>query len=203
MAVQALETLATRQTIRRFRPGRVSARTAERLIDAAAAAPSAHNRQPWRFCLVWDDEHKRALADRMGARLRADRERDGDDADAIGADVARSRVRIVEAPLVVVVCLTMAEMDRYPDARRARTEHHLAVQSAAMAGQNLLLAAHALGLGACWMCAPLFCPAEVRAALELPADWEPQALVLVGPPAEPGRNKPRKPQDRIVIHRGI
>lgn len=202
MASNALETLATRQTIRRFRPERVSARLAERLVDAAAAAPSAHNRQPWRFCLVWDDAHKRALADRLGARLRADRERDADDADAIGADVARSRARIVEAPLVIVVSMTMAEMDRYPDAPRARREHHLAVQSAAMAGQNLLLAAHALGLGACWMCAPLFCPAEVRAALDLPADWEPQGLVLVGHPAEPGRNKPRKPRDRIVIHRG-
>ena len=51
----------------------------------------------------------------------------------------------------------------------------MAVQSTAMAVQNMLLLAHAEGLAACWMCAPLFCPDTVRAALDLPADWQPQA----------------------------
>lgn len=196
-----LELLARRQTIRRFRPEQVPAGLAERLIDAAAAAPSAHNRQPWRFCLVRDERRRRELADRMGSRLRADRARDADDPAAIDADVERSRSRIVEAPLAIVVCMTMAEMDRYPDRRRAQAERHMAVQSTAMAGQNLLLAAQALGLGACWMCAPLFCPDEVRSALALPPDWEPQGMVLVGHPAEPGRNRPRKPRTSIALDR--
>lgn len=195
-----LELMAGRQTIRRFRDEAVSQEAAAQLIDAAAKAPSAHNRQPWRFCLVWDAARRQALAQRMGQRLRADRARDGDDPAVIDADVARSRARIMEAPLVIVVCMTMAEMDRYPDRRRNRAERHMAAQSTAMAGQNLLLAAHALGLGACWMCAPLFCPREVRAALGLPGDWEPQGMVLVGHPAEAGRDKPRKPCAMISIH---
>jgi nitroreductase len=62
----------------------------------------------------------------------------------------------------------------------------MAVQSVAMAVQNLLWAAHAEGLGACWMCAPLFCAEAVSAALDLPADWQPQALVTVGRPASTG-----------------
>src|ERR1700704_3659263 len=61
-------------------------------------------------------------------------------------------------------------MAPYPDPRRAQAEYLMAVQSVAMAVQNLLLAAHAEGLGACWMCAPLFCGEAVRAALALPAD---------------------------------
>lgn len=197
----ALDVLMRRQTIRRFRPEHVPPDAVLRLVDAAAQAPSAHNRQPWRFCLVQQQAGKAALADTMGRRLRADREHDGTDAATIEADVQRSRARIVEAPLVVVVCLTMAEMDRYPDPKRTQAEHRMAVQSTAMAGQNLLLAAEAQGLGACWMCAPLFCPDEVRSALALPHDWEPQGLVLVGHPAQPGRNRPRKPREEIVVLR--
>lgn len=202
-AVLILEQIVGRRTIRRFQRKRVTLQIAEWLVDVASAAPSAHNRQPWRFCFVWNDARKRVLADRMGARLRMDREHDADDRSTIDADVARSRARIVEAPLVVAVCMTMAEMDRYPDQRRTEAERHMAVQSVAMAGQNLLLAAHAMGLGACWMCAPLFCPREVVGALDLPADWEPQGLVLLGYPAEDGRNKQRKLRVNISIDRGL
>ena len=63
----------------------------------------------------------------------------------------------------------------------------MAIQSTAMAMQNLLLAAHALGLGAAVMCAPLFCQDTVAGTLALPAGWEPQALVTVGFPADGGK----------------
>jgi F420 biosynthesis protein FbiB-like protein len=92
----------------------------------------------------------------------------------------------------------MAEMDRYPDARRQAAERTMAVQSVAMAGQNLLLMAHAMGLGACWICAPLFCPDTVRETLGLPADWEPQGMILVGFPAGPPRAKDRRPFEAFV-----
>lgn len=129
----------------------------------------------------------------MGERLRSDRTRDGDSAAAIEVDVQRSRDRITGAPVAIAVCLTMEEMDAYPDGSRSDAERTMAVQSTAMAGAHLLLAAHAEGLGACWMCAPLFCPHEVRSALALPAAWQPQGLALLGYPAEGGRSRPRKP----------
>jgi F420 biosynthesis protein FbiB-like protein len=200
-SLPALALLASRQTIRRFRPEEVPTALAERLIDAAARAPSAHNRQPWRFCVVRTPQRKLALAESMGQRLRADRERDGDDQAAIEADLQRSRARIVEAPMLVLVCASMEDMDRYPDPVRAHAEQVMAIQSTAMAGENLLLAAAAEGLGGCWMCAPLFCPEEVRSALDLPESWSPQGLVLVGYPAEPGRQRPRKERASIVTFR--
>lgn len=195
------DVLHERQTVRRFRPEPVPGPLVARLVSAATRAPSAHNRQPWRFCVVEARAGRQALAQAMGGRLRADRERDGDDPQAIAADVRRSHERITGAPLAILVCVTMAEMDRYADAARAAAEWLMAVQSTAMAGANLLLAAEAEGLGACWMCAPLFCPDEVRQALKLPADWVPQGLVLLGYPAEAGKFRQRKPLRDVMLLR--
>ncbi len=156
-------------------------------------APSAHNRQPWRFRVLRGAADKAGLADAMGRRLRADRAADDDDAGDIARDVERSRARITQAPVVIAVCLTMADMDSYPDAGRRDAEHTMAVQSTAMAAHALLLAAHAEGLGACWMCAPLFCPETVAETLALPADWEPQALITLGYPGGPVRPGARRP----------
>jgi nitroreductase len=67
-----------------------------------------------------------------------------------------------------------------------------------MAGENLLLAAHAEGLGACWMCAPLFAPDVVRQVLDLPPNWEPQGLVLIGHAAGPTRPRRRRTVDEVT-----
>jgi F420 biosynthesis protein FbiB-like protein len=154
------------------------------MLDAARWAPSAHNRQPWRFAMIESAATKHALATALGERLRADLERDGVPREKIETGVQRSFARITSAPVVIVACLTMRDMDVYPDTRRKKAEWTMAVQSVAMAVQNLLLSAHALGLGACWMCAPLFAPDTVRAVLKLDDDWEPQALITVGYPGE-------------------
>lgn len=73
----------------------------------------------------------------------------------------------------------------------------IAVQSVAMAGQNLLLAIHASGLGACWVCAPLFCPDVVGQELDLPEDWQPQGLITLGYPADAGKPPARHPLDSV------
>jgi F420 biosynthesis protein FbiB-like protein len=190
--------IAGRRTVRRFRPDPVPDAVIAGLIAAAARAPSAHNRQPWRFHILRDASDKARLAAAMGERLQADRTRDGDDDDAIRRDVARSSARIGNAPAVIAVCLTLEDMDRYPDDRRERAEFLMAVQSTAMASQILLLKAQAEGLGACWMCAPLFCADTVGAALNLPASWQAQGLILLGWPAEAGRVRARKPLSEIV-----
>lgn len=191
-AQQAHALLHGRRSIRRYRPQIPPDSVIARLLDSAAMAPSAHNRQPWRYVVIIDTALKARLARAMGARLAADRRRDGDAGVDIQADVERSYRRITGAPVVIVVALTLAEMDRYRDEKRSRAEYLMAVQSTAMATQNLLLAAHAEGLGACWMCAALFCPADVQQALAIPQDWEPQGLLTLGYPAQAGKLKPRK-----------
>jgi len=185
--------IAGRRSIRRYVAGTLDHGLVEQVLSAAAWAPSAHNRQPWRFALLASPAWKERLARAMGERLGADRLADGDDPGAVARDVARSFARISAAPVVILVCLTMVEMDRYPDLRRRDAERLMAIQSTAMAMQNLLLAAHALGLGAAVMCAPLFCGETVAATLGLPASWEPQGLVTLGFPADCGKPPIRRP----------
>lgn len=195
--MEVFEAIRTRRSIRRYDDRAVPRELVEAVLEAARWAPSAHNRQPWRFAVLTARETREALAVAMGSRLRADSERDRLDPALIDADVSRSYARITGAPVILVVCVTLRDMDRYADIRRANAEYLMATQSVALAVQNLLLAAHALGLGACWMCAPLFVPETVREVLHLEPDWEPQALITLGYPAET-KTKSRAELNSIV-----
>jgi coenzyme F420-0:L-glutamate ligase/coenzyme F420-1:gamma-L-glutamate ligase len=190
--------LAGRRSIRRYLELPVARELVDSLLEAATAAPSAHNRQPWRFLVIEAQSTKQRLAQAMGNRLRFDRLRDGDPLDAIEADVSRSHARLTGAPVLVLVCMTMADMDRYADERRNQAERSMGLQGTAMATQNLLFAAHAAGLGACWMCAPLFCPDTVASVLALPPGWEPQAIITLGYPADRGKPFRRRPLSEVA-----
>jgi len=192
--------ITSRRSIRRYLPDAVPPELVETLLTAATWAPSAHNRQPWRFVVINNRETKHKLATAMGQKLRADLTTDHTPETIIAQDVARSYDRLTKAPLLILLCLTMNDMDSYPDPMRQQNEWVMAVQSTAMAGQNLLLAAQAAGLGACWMCAPLFCPEVVQQTLDLPVDWQPQALITLGYPAEV-KEKPRYPLTTRLLYR--
>jgi coenzyme F420-0:L-glutamate ligase / coenzyme F420-1:gamma-L-glutamate ligase len=195
-----LTTILERRSIRRYQPDSISRTVVEQILNAAIWAPSAHNRQPWRFAVIEIAETKERLALAMGARLRRDLAKDGVPEEAIEKDASRSYTRITSAPVLIALCLSMVDMDSYPDEHRSRNEYLMAVQSTAMAGQNLLLAAHEAGLGACWMCAPLFAPDVVSEVLQLPQDWQPQALLTLGYPAET-REKTRHSLEKSVLWR--
>lgn len=190
----------SRRSIRRYTPEPIDPALVESLLHAAMWAPSAHNRQPWRFCVVTSSAAKERLSLLMADAWRADLAGDGAAQEAIERRIAISHARLTGAPVLVVPCVTLADMDVYPDDARNAAERTMAVQSVALACQNLLLAAHAAGLGACWMCAPLFVPALVRQALALPEDWEPQAILTVGYPAEV-KQKDRAPLESRIAWR--
>jgi coenzyme F420-0:L-glutamate ligase/coenzyme F420-1:gamma-L-glutamate ligase len=187
-----------RRSIRRYKETRVENQTLEDILQAALWAPSAHNRQPWRWIILQNEDDRLTLARAMGKALVRTRTADGDDPLAIQKDVERSVERIRQAPVAIVACLDITVLDRYPDSERDHAEYLMAVQSVAMAGQNIMLLAHAEGLGSCWMCAPLFSPASVHEAFEIPEDWIPQGLILLGYPDSQGREPPRKPFKEVV-----
>jgi len=191
--------LRGRRTTRRFEDKPVDVTVMRMIIEAGTWAPSAHNAQPWRFAVVLGYSKKTELADMMGRRWGEDLRKDGIRSDVIEAMVRGSRNSILGTPALIVVCIVMQEMDSYPDERRAELERIMAIQSASACIQNMLLMAHALGLGACWRCAPLFAPEEAKRALNLDAEWEPVALIGVGHPAETPQPPFRKPIEEVSV----
>jgi coenzyme F420-0:L-glutamate ligase / coenzyme F420-1:gamma-L-glutamate ligase len=195
-----IKAIRERRSLRVYQDRPVARELIEQIIEAGSWSPSAHNRQPWRFVVLQDFAIKEKLALSMGARLRTDLEHDHLPEDVISKETSRSYERLTKAPVLILACLTMAQMDVYKDEKRNHNEYVMAVQSVAMAGQNILLAAHDLGLGACWTCAPLFCPDVVSEALDLPQDWQAQGIITMGYPAQE-RKKGREPLETRILWR--
>lgn len=181
-----LRFLSTRRTIRRFRPDPLPRALLEQLLTVAAFAPSAHDLQPWRFVVLESAASRERLGAALTAALRRDMEAEGATEAEIQARCERSRRRLRQAPAVVLLC-------REQLARRGiRPEEELmGIQSVAAAGLQLLLAAHALGLGGNWICWPLYAQRETQVALSLPEFWQPEAMFFLGyadeSPALPSR----------------
>ncbi len=193
--------LRGRRSVRRYAAQPVPADLVDKLLEAAHWAPSAHNRQPWRFVLLNDLVLRRRLAESMAASWQADLLADGADAAVVSRRADLSIERITSAPLAILSCLDLNSLDSYPDPQRQQREWQMGVQSVALACQNLLLAAQQQGLVACWMCAPIFCPDLVQTVLDLPTTLEPQALLTIGfPPDDAPRSKERAPlASRVVV----
>jgi coenzyme F420-0:L-glutamate ligase / coenzyme F420-1:gamma-L-glutamate ligase len=141
---------------------------------------------------------KTRLADRMAEDFERDLRQDGVALEKIQAQIMRSRARITSAPIVILLCLDMSEMDSYPDEKRKQAERTMAMQSVAAAGLQLLLAAHAEGLGGVWVCSPLFAQETIQKTLNLPEAWEPQGMFFVGYADGSPKNKEMKELPNIV-----
>ena len=113
----ALETIFSRTSIRTYQDRTVEPQKIELLLRAAMSAPSARNRRPWAFIVVDNKALLRQLADSLPYAQSA-----------------------AAAPMAVVVCGVLTES-------QGATNAEWWVQDAAAASENLLLAAHAVGLG--------------------------------------------------------
>lgn len=201
------ELMAARRSVRRFKPDVPERALIEQLIEAAVTAPSASNKQPWRFLVVAD----RAKLDAMARAVRGAVER-------IAAHVEPSCVeafqaygeyftRFEDAPLVIVpLCRRLTLLshlvgEALPEDDRARVEA-LEVDSGligtSLAIQNLLLRAHDLGLGASGMTGPLVAVDAIRELLGVQPSWRVVCLIPVGHPDETPRPTKRKPADRVT-----
>ncbi|MGH3149066.1 MAG: TIGR03668 family PPOX class F420-dependent oxidoreductase [Rubrobacter sp.] len=192
-----------RRSVRRYLSKEVTDVVVERVIEAARWAPSPHGRQPWRFAVVRRAQTKERLADAMGEEWRSNLEMDGQDAATVEKRLEGSRKRLMDAPVLLLLCLYVEELDAYPDAERQRGETTMAVHSLGAAAQNALLAAYDLGLDAGWMCAPLFCPEKVVEALGLDPKLVPHAVLTLGyAEGDPPKRRGRKTLEELVVYRG-
>jgi F420 biosynthesis protein FbiB-like protein len=191
--------LRTRRSIRRFKPDLIPDSVIEDILTTATFAPSAHHRQPWRFAVITESPTKKKLADAMAKKFQDELENDKLSPEEISKRVARSKDRILSAPIVIILSMDMSDMDTYSDKHRRKAEYIMATQSAANAGMQLLLAAHAEGLGSVWVCSPLFAQETVRTVLSLPKSWEPQAMYFLGYPEEIPQARERKKLREILL----
>jgi coenzyme F420-0:L-glutamate ligase/coenzyme F420-1:gamma-L-glutamate ligase len=185
-----IETIQKRRSIRNFLAHEVPSELVLECLAAAGWAPSAHNSQPWRFIVICDSTLKQKLACAMAEDWASDLTRDGLTVDE---DKRRERAdRFAKAPVLILACLTMEGLREFPDAERQGYERDLALQSLGAGIQNLLLAATAAKLASCWFCAPGFCKETVRIILNIPAEVEPHAFVILGYTGETPPTPPKK-----------
>ena len=169
--MDVFEAIKTRRSIRSFtEEEEVSEEEIKKILDAARWAPSAGNIQPWIFIVVRDPKRKRRLS-----------------------EAALNQLFIEEAPVVIVVC---ADQERSGRVYGKRGIDLYCIQDTAAAIQNLLLAAHALGLGACWVGA--FNEAAVGHALNIPAGVRPVSIIPIGRPAVKPRAVFKRSLNEIV-----
>ncbi len=186
--------LRSRRSVRRFLPDPVPDDVLQRVLEIAIYAPSAHNLQPWRFAVMRTDEAKVRLAQALAAQMRNDMGAQGVSAEAIEAQVRRSQARLREAPLVVMLNLDETVHRDVEDPR----ERYMMVQSVAIVGLQILLAAYAEGLGGVWVCWPLYAQGAAQKALNLPPSWKPQGMLFLGYPAETPAPPPRKSWQEVT-----
>lgn len=165
--MDTIKCIKTRRSIRKYLDKPVPDKLINELIDCARHAPSAHNCQSWEFVIVKDSAAKKRLADALVA--------------------IRPHSNFINGAPVVIVCC-------YDQTKVASTPTD--VFSPALAAENLLLAAHDHGLGACWVyikdSEDLASEKLVKKTLSIPKDFGVICLIPVGYPDEvPGARELR------------
>ena len=198
--MNAVEAIRGRKSIRAFLPRPVPKDVITQVLEASRWAPSGCNRQPWRVTVATGEDCS-ALADRLVERVR---EREphtpcssgsspsalviglGQEAERLGQSlwefVVLGSYGFYSAPVVVVVS--------HPGSRGNDVSQFVT---------TMLIAAHSLGLGTCWLGYPLSHAALIRRALDIPADERIRAVVALGyPDLDSPANAYRSPRDELA-----
>lgn len=160
--MECLEAIKTRRSVRKFQKKDVDDEVVRKLLEAGNFAPSAGNLQARDFIVVRDEETKLKLA-----------------------VASYNQMFIAEAPVVIVV------VANYPRSMKVYGERGriYAEQDASAAIQNILLAAHCMGLASVWVGA--YDDEKVSEILGIPSYARPAAILPIGYPAESPRQRKR------------
>lgn len=163
-----------RRSIRKYRDLPVEREKIDQVLEAARLAPSWKNLQCWRFLVLTDPLKKEAMLSAFG-------------------DDNPGKKALAQAPVAIVVCADPTQSDL-----NHGIEYYVA--DAAIAFEHLCLAAHALGLGTCWM--GLFDEEVMRAQLEVPAGLRVVGVTPLGYPDQEPKARPRKELGEIAFFNG-
>jgi coenzyme F420-0:L-glutamate ligase/coenzyme F420-1:gamma-L-glutamate ligase len=201
--------LQTRRSVREFTARPVERDVLDRLVAAAVTAPSASNRQPWRFVVVTRAVTRAAIANAVRAATEAIEGviRSGPHAAEWGAYGDQFWQPLAAAAAIIVPAVReppdqLAGFLRSAGADPATFQlpstmqpERCALGGAVMA---LLLQAHAERLGAAWMAGPMVARAELEAACGIAPPWQMAGAIAVGHPAAIPAAPPRKSLDDVI-----
>lgn len=150
--MDALECINSRRSVRRYTLKPVEWDKVANVLEAGNNAPSSGNIQNWRFIVVMDDHKRLAIA-----------------------EACLGQLWMQYAPVHIVVC---GESVKCEEMYGIRGDKLYSIQNCAAAIENMLLAAHAQGLGSCWVGA--FDEPHLCGAVGIPDGIRPQAVITVG-----------------------
>jgi len=174
--MEVLEAIRTRRSIRKYKSKPVEEKTLATVLEAARQAPSWANTQCWRFVVVRDGAIKSKLSNTPN-------------------ETNPARDAVCNAPLVIVACAEMGKSG-HKDGEPVTDKGDWFMFDVALAMQNLVLAAHSLGLGTVYV--GRFDAGEVGRILSLPQGYCAVAMTPLGYPDETKEPRPRKELDEIV-----
>ena len=178
------DAIATRRSVRTFSGRPIARAEIERLLQAAVQAPNHRMTQPWRF-YVLGPEARRGYGAVLGAR----KAKKVEDPEAARAVMEKVTAAAVAMPAQIAVCMTLAESPE------VREEDYAATM---MAVQNMLLAAHALGLATHLKTGAVMEDPRARTALGIPEGERIVTVIDLGEPAESPEPKPRRPAAEVT-----
>ena len=179
-----LEAIHTRQSIPKVKPDPVPRPLVEKLLSAAVQAPNHHRVRPWRFVVI-EGEARQRLGDIMAQSLKKRQP------ETLEPALEVERSRPLRAPLLIAV-----GVDKPREAKVVETEN---ICAAAAAAQNLLLAAHGLGLAGMWRTGPAASDPDVKSYLGFEPDQHLISFLYIGYP-EADRPPVERPsfEDRTI-----
>ncbi len=172
------KTIKERRSVRLFEPRDIDDSTLQVLIQAAQWSPSAWDTQTWRFIIVRDRDTRLSI---INSVLNIMRKKTNEE---IIIDDHRIFLGI-DAPLQIFICDDTRGINDPRIKRESKINCYAAIQ-------NLLLAANALGLGACWQGDPILAADKIKGLLNIPECVEPVSSVALGYPMETPNPPPRK-----------
>lgn len=183
--MELLTAIHTRVSVPIMKPDPIPRRMIQKLLDAGNQAPNHHRVRPWRFFVLTGAARER-LGDVMVA---SQRERQP---DLPSEAYEKTRASPMRAPVVIAVGVDQPA----PDSRIIEIEN---VAAASAACQNILLAAHELGLGAMWRTGASARDPQVKAFLGLSPEQHLIAFIYVGfPKGEVKQTERPAVDDRVV-----
>ena len=195
------EAIEERRSIRRYKTEDIPEADLKKIIELAAWAPNAENEQPYRFVLITDRKLIKSVYRAVSDRIR---EIKAYPETEVVKDEFKEHIRYYtffgRAPVLLVAVIKpfSTVVNRILEKHGVSSDSADALQSVSAAIQNIMLLAHEMGYGTCWMTGPMIAREQIERLLGITAPECAVAIIPMGLTAAPTEKLPRKPVDDIV-----